>query len=49
MVEYSRAEQAHLAEVLATQPESAVIVDWLADYAVIREQARTCRGGMRKN
>ncbi|HEV8034935.1 hypothetical protein [Yoonia sp.] len=42
VVEYSRAEQTRVAEELAALPEGALIVEWLADYAVLREQARTC-------
>jgi len=42
VVDYSRAEQGRLAEEVAALPEEARIVDWLADYAVLREQARSC-------
>jgi len=42
VVDYSRAEQGRLAEEVAALPEEARIVDWLADYAVLREQARAC-------
>ena len=42
VVEYSRAEQARAAEEVATLPEGALIVTWLADYAVLRDQARAC-------
>jgi hypothetical protein len=42
VVEYSRTEQARMAEELAALPEGAVIPDWLADYAVLRDQARAC-------
>ena len=42
VVDYSRAEQTRLAEEVATLPEGALIVGWLADYAVLREQARAC-------
>lgn len=41
-VEYNRAEQARVAKELAALPEEAVISEWLADYAVLREQARAC-------
>jgi hypothetical protein len=44
VVAYSRAEQARVAEEVATMPEGALIVDWLADYAVLRDQARICAG-----
>ena len=43
MVEYSRAEQARVAEEVAALPEGGVIAEWLADYAVLREQTRVCR------
>ena len=43
VVEYSRAEQARLAEEVAALEEGALIVGWLADYAVIRDQARACK------
>jgi hypothetical protein len=42
VVDYSRAEQGRLAEEVAALPQEARIVDWLADYAVLREQARAC-------
>ena len=44
VVDYSRAEQARVADEVAALPEGAVILDWLADYAVLREQARACAG-----
>ena len=43
VVEYSRAEQARVAEELAALPDGAAIAEWLADYSVLREQARACR------
>ena len=42
MVEYSRAEQMQVAAEVAALPEAAMIVRWLADYAVLREQVRGC-------
>ena len=42
VVEYSRAEQVRVAEEIAALPEGALIVGWLADYAVLRKQARAC-------
>lgn len=42
VVEYSQAEQVGVAEEVAELPEGARIVDWLADYAVLRAQVRTC-------
>ena len=44
VVEYGRVEQARVAEELAALPEGALILGWLADYAVLREQARACAG-----
>ena len=43
VVEYSRAEQAQVAEEVAPLPEGARIVDWLADYTVLRAQVRACQ------
>jgi hypothetical protein len=43
VVEYGRTEQARVAEEVAALPEGAVIISWLADYAVLRDQARACR------
>ena len=42
VVVYSRAELAQVADEVATLPEGALIVGWLADYAVLREQVRAC-------
>ena len=43
VVVYSQAEQARVAVELTALPEAALIPDWLADYAVLRDQARACR------
>jgi hypothetical protein len=43
VVAYSPAEQARVADEVAALPEGLVIVGWLADYAVMRKQARACR------
>lgn len=43
VVEYSRAEQARVADEMAGLPEGGVITEWLADYAVLRAQARACQ------
>jgi len=43
VVEYGQAEQTRVAEEVAALPEGALIVGWLADYAVLRDQARACR------
>ena len=44
LVEYSRAEQAQVANEVAELSEGAMIIDWLSDYAVMRGQARICAG-----
>jgi len=43
VVAYSHAEQARVAEEVAALPEGAMIVGWLADYAVLRGQVRHCK------
>lgn len=43
VVDYSRMEQLRLAEEIAALPERAVIIEWLSDYAVLREQLRDCK------
>ena len=42
VVEYSREDQGQLANELAALPEGALIIDWLADYEVLRAQVRAC-------
>jgi hypothetical protein len=42
VVEYSRAEQTQVADEVAALPGNALIVGWLADYAVLRAQVRAC-------
>jgi len=42
VVDYSRAEQMRVAEEVAALPEGALIISWLADYAVLRDQALVC-------
>jgi hypothetical protein len=42
-VEYSQVEQARIADEVAALQEGALIASWLADYAVLRDQARACR------
>ena len=44
VVAYSEAEQAQVADEVAALPEGAVVVEWLADYAMLREQVRGCGG-----
>ena len=43
VVEYSREFQARAADEVALLPEGSAIEEMLSDYAVMREQARTCR------
>jgi hypothetical protein len=43
VAEYTRAEQMRVAGEVAALPEGALIPEWLADYAVLRDQARACR------
>ena len=43
VVDYSRSQQARVADEVASLSEGALIIAWLADYAVLREQARACR------
>ena len=42
VVEYSREFQVQAAEELALLPEGSAVVDMLADYSVMRDQARAC-------
>lgn len=42
VVEYSREEQQRMAEDVQALPEDSVIVGWLADYAVLRQQLKLC-------
>ena len=41
-MEYSREEQRRVAEEVEGLPEDSAIVEWLADYAVLRAQVREC-------
>lgn len=43
VVEYSREFQARAADELDLLPEGAAIAQILADYSVMRDQARICR------
>ena len=43
LVEYSTADRASAAAEVEALPEGAVVVRMLSDYAVLRDQARTCR------
>jgi len=42
VVEYGREFQAQAAEELAMLPDGSAIVEMMADYAVIRDQAHAC-------
>lgn len=42
VVEYRREFQARAADELALLPEGSAIAEMLADYAVMRDQARVC-------
>lgn len=44
VLEYSLEEQREVAEELMLLPDSSKVVEWLADYVVLREQ---CRGRFR--
>ena len=43
VVEYTREEQRRVADEVDVLPEGSVIVDWLADYTVLRGQLRVCQ------
>lgn len=43
VVDSTAADQARAADEVEALPEGAVIVRMLSDYAVLRDQARTCR------
>lgn len=43
VVEYSSEFQARAAEELALLPEGSAVAEMLADYSVMRSQARACR------
>jgi len=42
VVEYSPAELAQAADEIASLPQNAVIIGWLSDYSVMRDQSRSC-------
>jgi hypothetical protein len=42
VVEYDAAEQAQAADEIEALPDDAVLIDWLADYSVLRQQVRSC-------
>ncbi|SEO20895.1 hypothetical protein SAMN05216227_106110 [Pseudorhodobacter antarcticus] len=41
-VEYSTSDQTRAAMEVEALPEGAIVVRMLSDYAVLRDQARTC-------
>jgi len=43
IVEYSTSDQTRVAIKLTALPDGAMVVRMLGDYAVLRDQARTCR------
>ncbi|KAB7742823.1 hypothetical protein F2P47_01455 [Parvibaculum sedimenti] len=43
VVEYSREFQARAAEELGVLPDGSAIAEMMSDYAVMRDQARSCR------
>ena len=43
VVDYTAEDQAHAADEVEALPEGAVIVMMLSDYAVLRDQVRTCQ------
>ena len=43
VVEYTREFQGRAAEELRLLPDSSAIAELLADYSVMRDQARTCQ------
>ena len=43
VVEYSREFQARAAEEMAMLPDGSAIAEMMADYAVMRNQARVCK------
>jgi hypothetical protein len=42
VVEYSREAQARAAEELKSLPDGSTIAEMLSDYAVLRDQTRSC-------
>ncbi|MDP3959627.1 MAG: hypothetical protein Q8Q26_06110 [Pseudorhodobacter sp.] len=43
VVDYSAADQMRAADEVDAQPQGAMVVRMLSDYAVLRDQARACR------
>jgi hypothetical protein len=42
VVEYSQAEQVQAAGEIEALPDGAVLIDWLADYSLLRQQIGSC-------
>lgn len=42
VVEYNRVEQALVATEIESLPEDTVLIEWLADYSLLREQTNIC-------
>lgn len=42
IIEYNREFRARAADELATLPDGSAIAEMLSDYAVLRDQARSC-------
>lgn len=42
VVEYSQAKQVQAVDEIASLSQNAVIIGWLNDYSVMRDQARIC-------
>jgi hypothetical protein len=45
VIEYDRAAQLRAAEEIAQLPQNAVIIGWMSDYSVMRDQAQSCSAG----
>jgi len=43
VVDYSRAEQTRVVEEVAALAEGTLIIELLADYAMLRDQVRACQ------
>ena len=42
VVEYNAAEQERAADEVEALPDGSALIGWLADYSVLRQQARSC-------
>jgi hypothetical protein len=43
VAKYSQSEQTQAADDVAALPEDSVLINWLADYSLLREQVQICR------